>query len=187
MLCHSQYPLARLFTAQNEECFLEGLAGFMRELGGVPCQVIFDNARVAVRSGSGAGAQLNERYARLAAHYGFRAVSCNAHAGREKGLVEGLVGCIRRNFAAAQEREYATLEEAQAGLRQFLKRRAQSVLRGRERSIAADFERERPHLLALPEHEPEVTACRSVRVSAFSRVRFESNEYSGLTAMKASC
>lgn len=33
----------------------------------------------------------------MAAHYAFRPVFCNVASGHEKGLVEGLVGFVRRN------------------------------------------------------------------------------------------
>ena len=45
--------------------------------GGVPRRVIFDNARVAVKSGFGAHAAAQDDYKQLAAHYGFEPVFCN--------------------------------------------------------------------------------------------------------------
>lgn len=65
--------------------------------GGVPHKVIFDNAKIAVKDGFGVHAKSQDYYAALAAHYGFEAIFCNPASGHEKGLVENLVGYIRRN------------------------------------------------------------------------------------------
>jgi len=64
---------------------------------GVPTRLIFDNAKVAVKEGFGAHAVMRGRYKALAAHYAFQCDFCNISAGHEKGLVEGLVGWVRRN------------------------------------------------------------------------------------------
>lgn len=66
--------------------------------GGVVRRVLFDNAKVAVKSGTGRKAIPQEAYAALAAHYCFDSVFCNARSGNEKGLVENLVGWTRRNI-----------------------------------------------------------------------------------------
>lgn len=59
--------------------------------------MIFDNARVAVKSGFGAHAAAQDDYSLLSAQYGFEPVFCNPASGNEKGLVENLVGFIRGN------------------------------------------------------------------------------------------
>ena len=50
-----------------------------------------------MKSGFGAQAAAQDDYSQLAAHYGFEPVFCNPASGNEKGLVENLVGYIRRN------------------------------------------------------------------------------------------
>lgn len=61
--------------------------------------MIFDNARVAVKSGFGAHAAAQDDYSKLAAHYGFQPVFCNPASGNEKGLVENLVSCDRVQYS----------------------------------------------------------------------------------------
>ena len=178
MLCHSQYTWARAYTAQTQECLLDGLIGMFRHCGGVPRTIIFDNARTAVASGSGARSVMQRRYAALCSHYGCEGVFCNARQGHEKGLVEGQVGYLRRHALTGREQGFASLEAVQQALDQACAERNARTLRGRERSIAEDFERERVRLLSLPQADMEVGECRCVRVSGFSRVRFEGNEYS---------
>ncbi len=50
-----------------------------------------------MKSGFGAHAAAQDGYAKLAAHYSFEPIFCNPASGNEKGLVENLVGYIRRN------------------------------------------------------------------------------------------
>lgn len=96
-LCYSGAPMVLAYRRQNEESFLDALARMFQYFGGVPKRVIFDNGKVAVKDGFGAHARKQAGYAALSAHYGFEAVFCNPASGNEKGLVEGLVGYIRRN------------------------------------------------------------------------------------------
>ena len=96
-LCYSCAPFVFCFRKQNSEAFLEGIIRAFEFFQGVPRRVIFDNAKVAVKSGSGKLAIPQENYEALAAHYCFFPDFCNVRNGNEKGLVENLVGFIRRN------------------------------------------------------------------------------------------
>lgn len=98
-LCYSCAPFVIAYHHQNLESFLDALTHAIQYYGGVPRRVIFDNARVAVKSRFGAHATAQDDYAQLAAHYGFEAVFCNPASGNEKGLVENLVGYIREMYA----------------------------------------------------------------------------------------
>ena len=97
-LCYSCAPFAICFRQQNTEAFLEGLQRALEFFGGVPRRIIFDNARVAVKFGSGKNAICQDSYDAMAAHYCFKTIFCNVRSGNEKGLVENLVGSTRRNI-----------------------------------------------------------------------------------------
>ena len=60
----------------------------------LPARLIFDNAKVAVKSEFGTQAAAQDDYSQLAAHYGFEPIFCNPASGGEKGLVEILVSYI---------------------------------------------------------------------------------------------
>lgn len=53
-LCHSASIFTKAYYAKKEECFLDGLASAFAFFGGVSHNIIFDNARVAVKEGYGA-------------------------------------------------------------------------------------------------------------------------------------
>ena len=58
-LCHSCAPYVIAYKRQNLESFLDAIIHTFQYFGGVPRRLIFDNARVAVKSGF--GAQLRRR------------------------------------------------------------------------------------------------------------------------------
>ena len=86
-LCYSCKPVVVAYWHQNEECFKDAFVTVFTALGGVPRKVIFDNARVAVKKGFGAHAEMQDGYAALSAFYAFDAEFCNPASGHEKGLV----------------------------------------------------------------------------------------------------
>ena len=176
-LCYSGAPMALAYRRQNEESFLDALIRVFQYFGGVPRRVIFDNGKVAVKDGFGAHARKQAGYAALAAHYGFEAVFCNPASGNEKGLVEGLVGYIRRNVCVPVPRT-CSMEE----LNQMLLEKCRSYLshqiRGKEASVGAMLAQEKIHLYPLPGY-PFDPCKRSVsRVDRFCTVRFDTNNYS---------
>ena len=61
-------PFTVYFRRQNTEAFLEGLIQALTFFGGTPRRVLFDNARVTVKEGTGKTAIPQESYAALAAH-----------------------------------------------------------------------------------------------------------------------
>ena len=67
--------------------------------GFVPQRIIYDNLTTAVqRVLHGRARELNPRFQELTAHYVYEAVFATPAAGWEKGLVEGLVGYVRRTY-----------------------------------------------------------------------------------------
>ena len=67
-LCHSCAPYVIAYKRQNLESFLDAIIHTFQYFGGVPRRLIFDNARVAVKSGFGAQAAAQDDYSQLAAH-----------------------------------------------------------------------------------------------------------------------
>ena len=114
-MCYSDAPIVLAYRRQNEESFLDALVCVFQYFGGVPKRVIFDNGKVAVKDGFGAHAKKQAGYRSLSAHYGFEAVFCNPASGNEKGLVEGLVGYIRRNVCVPVPR-VGSMEELNVAL-----------------------------------------------------------------------
>lgn len=176
-LCSSCFPVVLAYRRQNEESFLDAFVQIFERFGGVPEKVIFDNGKVAVKDGFGAHARKQAGYTALSAHYGFDALFCNPAEGHEKGLVEGLVGWARRNILVPIPwvSDYSELN----GL---LAERCQAYgnhhIQGKNASVGEMFRKEQAALRPLPLYPFETAKCRSVRVNAFSTVRFDTNNYS---------
>lgn len=176
-LCYSCAPIVLAYRRQNEESFLEAFVKTFEWFGGVSKKVIFDNGKVAVKDGFGAHAQKQAGYTALSAHYAFDALFCNPAEGHEKGLVEGLVGWARRNILVPIPR-ISDLAE----LNTILARRCRAYddhrIQGKNASVGEMLREERVALRPLPLCPFETAKCESVRVNAFSTVRFHTNDYS---------
>ena len=176
-LCYSCRPVVLAYSHQNEECFLDAFSRVFEELGGVPSRVIFDNARVAVKEGFGVHAKKQKGYTALSAHYAFTAEFCNPASGHEKGLVEGLVGWARRNIFVPVPHV-----ESLSDLNEILAKRCQEYERhqiaGRPATVGEMFSIEQKELRALPLCRFETAKSQNGRVSAYSTVRFQTNDYS---------
>ena len=176
-LCYSCKPIVLAYHHQNEESFLDAFVRTFQIFGGVPSKVIFDNGKVAVKDGFGSHAKKQQGYTALSAHYGFEALFCNPAEGHEKGLVEGLVGWARRNIMVPVPRV-----ESLPALNTLLLDRCEKYenhrIQGKPEIVGTMFRREKESLRPLPKYTFETDKCTSVRVNAFSTVRFRTNSYS---------
>lgn len=176
-LCYSEAPIVLAYRRQNEESFLDALVHVFSYFGGVPRRVIFDNGKVAVKDGFGAHAKKQAGYAALSAHYGFEAVFCNPASGNEKGLVEGLVGYIRRNVCVPIPKA-----GDMAGLNQRLREKCEKYLqhqiRGKSAPVGKMLDTERCALQPLPGYVFDPAKRTTGRVDRFCTVRFDTNNYS---------
>lgn len=175
--CYSADIFCMAFYRQNEESFLEAqIAGF-DFFGGVPKRMIFDNAKVAVKEGFGAHAKVQDRYRALAAHYAFKCDFTNISAGHEKGLVEGLVGWIRRNiFVPVPKVE--TLDELNVEiLKRCLKYRAHKIA-DRDQNVGEMAKVAKDRMTALPKYRYDSSKTIIAKVDPYSTVKFDYNYYS---------
>jgi len=176
-LCSSCAPVVLAYRRQNEESFLDAFVRTFQIYSGVPEKVIFDNGKVAVKDGFGAGARKQAGYTALSAHYGFEALFCNPAEGHEKGLVEGLVGWARRNIMVPVPRVDSIAE-----LNELLEKRCHGYekhcIMGKPATVGEMLTVEKAALHPLPIYPFETAKCNSARVSAFATVRFAANDYS---------
>jgi len=175
--CNSADIFVMAFIRQNEESFLEGLSTGLRHFNGTPRKVIFDNAKVAVKEGFGIHAKAQDRYRSFAAHYAFKTEFCNIAAGHEKGLVENLVGYIRRNAMVPLPRVSALDELNKTLLERCLKYRKHKI-QGRQLTVGEMFELEASFFIPLPRYIYDTSKSTTSKVDEFSLVRFDRSKYS---------
>jgi transposase len=175
--CFSADMFVKAFYRQNEESFLEGNMTGFEHFEGVPSKVIFDNAKVAVKEGFGSHAKVQERYKILSAHYAFQTEFCNIAAGHEKGLVEGLVGWIRRNVLVPIPRVNSIDELNEVLLQRCLKYRKHKIDR-RELTVGQMVDIEKAKLTPLPKYRFDTSKSIITKVDTFSTIKFDYNYYS---------
>lgn len=175
--CYSADMFCKAFYRQNEESFLEGQISGFDYLEGAPKRMIFDNAKVAVKEGFGIHAKAQDRYKALAAHYAFQCEFCNIASGHEKGLVEGMVGLVRRNMLVPIPRVESIDDLNAELLRRCLKYRNHKIA-GREQTVGEMALTTKVRMTQLPKYRFDSSKCITSRVSEFSTVRFDYNHYS---------
>ncbi len=175
--CYSADIFCKTFYRQNEESFLEAQIDGFEFFRGITKRMIFDNAKVAVKEGFGAHAVMQNRYQAFAAHYAFHCDFCNISAGHEKGLVEGLVGWVRRNIFVPIPR-VNTIDELNAEiLRRCLKYREHKIS-GRDRLVGEMLLASQARMSPLPRYRFDPSKTITAKVDDYSTVRFDGNNYS---------
>lgn len=149
----------------------------LEALGGVPWTLRIDNLKTGVKRGAGPWAELHDGYASWAHQVGTIIDPSRVRSPRDKGKVERKGGDV--GVYLDLEAEYFDLAHLQAATDAAVRARLErlvSPLTGT--SLAEAWERERAHLLPLPERLPEpfdVEVRRTADVSGL--VRFEEHEY----------
>lgn len=107
----------------------------------------------------------------------FKTEFCNIAAGHEKGLVEGLVGRVRRNIFVPIPR-VETIEELNTEiLRRSLKHREHKIT-GREETVGTMAKTATAMMATLPKFKFDPNKSIIARVDYFSTTKFDYNHYS---------
>ena len=104
-LGYSRRPFVRAFRHEQQSAWFDGMEGAFQRFGGVPQEVVFDNARALVDHHDAATREVrfNERLHAFARYWGFRPWACAPYRARTKGKDERGVGYVKRNAIAGHE------------------------------------------------------------------------------------
>jgi transposase len=177
-LPHSDACFVKAYPAETTEAFLDGHASAFAFFGGVPRSILYDNLRIAVARILGDGKRVRSRaFSELQSHYLFADRFGRPGKGNDKGNVEGLVKYARKNFMVPIPHA-PSYDAFNAALLVACTHRQGDVLRGFSSTIgdrmAADIAAFRTDPIGPFEPCEKIPA----RVSAFSLVRYRSNDYS---------
>jgi transposase len=102
-LGYSRRPYVRAFRQERQSVWFDGMEGAFQRFGGVPREVLFDNARALVDHHDAVTREVRftERLHAFARHWGFQPRPCAPYRARTKGKDERGVGCVNRNAIAA--------------------------------------------------------------------------------------
>ncbi len=177
-LCYSKQPFVMAFPHQRQEAFFEGHVAAFRFWQGVPHRIWYDNLKTAVqRVLTGHERQEQSAFVGFRSHYLFESRFCSPGEAHEKGLIENLVGYVRRNFLVPLLR-VNSWEELNQHLLACCQAEGQRQLRGETATIAARWVEEQKHLLPLPKWPYPCCTIHPVRANRCGLVSFETNRYS---------
>ena len=179
-LCARALFACRL-THERQDSWFDGLESAFRAFGGVPREVLLDNAKALILHHDSASREvvLHPRLHAFARHWGFRIRACAPYRARTKGKDERGVGYVKRNAIAG--RRFATWSAMEAHLEAWTREIADVRVHGTTGETPGErFERdEAAALRSLAGIPPFITARDLLRrVGADCAIEVDGNAYS---------
>jgi len=166
------------YPCERQQAFFDGhIQGFSFFSGVFPI-LIYDNLTTAVQKIlRGKNRILQESYDKFRGYYNFTPRFCNRGQGHEKGGVEGLVGYARRNYMVPVP-EADSLEDLNRKLLQDCLSYGDHRIAGREHTVNELYEKEKDHLLSIPDIAFSNLETSSGKVDKYATVVVDKNRYS---------
>jgi hypothetical protein len=180
-LGYSRKLYVRAFRHERQECWFAGLEGAFAAFGGVPAEVLFDNARALVERHDAATREVvfNARLHAFARYWHFRPCACAPYRARTKGKDESGVKYVKRNALAG--RRFASFVELEAHLEAWTREIADEREHGTTgESPRLRFERDEAAALRPCNGRPPFEQTRELvrQVSNDCSVEVDTNAYS---------
>lgn len=93
----SRRIFAMAFGSMRQRDWIAGMEGAFRHFGGVPQEILSDNAKPLVLRQQGGKAVFHPEFAAFCSHWGVRPRACQPYRARTKGKVENGVGYVKGN------------------------------------------------------------------------------------------
>ncbi len=180
-LGHSRRLHVRAFRAERQEHWFAGMESVFRTFGGVPEEVLLDNARALIQHHDPVSREVvvNPKLHAFARHWGFRVKACAPYRARTKGKDERGVGYVKSNAIAGRRFEsFAVLEaHLEAWTRDVADLRAHGTT---GEAPGLRFERDEAHRLRPVAGTTPFLASRDLarKVTADCSVEVDGNAYS---------
>ena len=180
-LGYSRRAAVQVFRHDRQSAWFEGIEAAFRHLGGVPQEVLVDNARALVLHHDAATREVrfNERFHAFARYWGFRPRACAPYRARTKGKDERGVGYVKNNAIAGHD--FASWEALEAHLEWWLREIADVRAHGTTgEPPLVRFERDEARTLQPLAGRPPFRQIRELirRVGSDCAVVIDGNSYS---------
>jgi transposase len=180
-LGHSRRLHVRAFRGEAQESWFEGIEGAFQAFGGVPEEILFDNARALVDRHDATTREVvfNARLHAFVRHWRVRPRACAPYRARTKGKDERGVGYVKRNAIAG--RDFASWEALEAHLVAWTREVADVRVHGTTgEAPMVRFLRDEAGALRPLDGTPPFRATRDLvrRVGSDCAVGVEGNSYS---------
>jgi len=180
-LGYSRRLHVRAYGHERQDSWFDGLESAFRAFGGVPREVMLDNAKALILHHDPASREvvLHPRLHAFARHWGFRIRACAPYRARTKGKDERGVGYVKRNAIAG--RRFATWSAMEAHLEAWTREIADARVHGTTGETPRErFERDEAAALRSLEGTAPFMTARDLlrRVGADCAIEVDGNAYS---------
>jgi transposase len=180
-LGYSRRPFVRAFRYERQSAWFDGMEGAFQRFGGVPREVLFDNARALVdyHNAETREVRFNERLHAFARYWRFHPRACAPYRARTKGKDERGVGYVKHNAIAGHA--FISWAALEAHLDWWMREIADQRVHGTTGEIPlVRFEREEASALQPLEGRPPFQQVRELvrRVQADCVIEVDGNGYS---------
>ena len=175
-LSWARVKYVEFIISQNMATFCGSLHRAFEYVGGVPQEIVFDNAKTVVSERVGGVVRYNENLLRLAASYGFTPKACWTNDPESKGKVESSIKYVKRDFLYACT--YTDLEDLNAQARQWCDEVANRKIHGTTGEIPFErLEEEQYYLQPLVIGQP-LFVVESRKATKTQLISIDGNKYS---------
>jgi transposase len=180
-LGYSRRNFVLAFPHQRQAAWLQGIEAAFTHFGGVPEQLLLDNARALVEHHDAETREVmfNARFRAFCRYWGVRPTACAPYRARTKGKDENGVGYVKRNAMAG--REFASWDALAGHLQHWLRAVADVRVHGStgERPLARFAASEAAALRPLAGKPPFLQQRELIRrVQSDACVEVDTNRYS---------
>lgn len=180
-LGYSRRVYVQAFRHERQSAWLEGLEGTFQHFGGLPGEVLLDNARALVKHHDAATREVEftDRLHAFVRYWDVRPVACAPYRARTKGKDERGVGYVKHNAIAG--RSFASWGALEAHLAWWMREVADVRVHGTTgEAPIARFEREERQALRPLAGRPPFCQLRELtrRVQNDACVDIDTNHYS---------
>lgn len=172
---YSNNGFSQVFGGETAECVCQGLKDIFCYIGGVPSQIIFDNA-TGIGRRIGDKVHESDMFSRFRAHYKFSARFCNPYSGNEKGNVERKVGYTRANMFVPMPK-ITSMDEYNEKLLSEYKLKASEPHYRKEITISELFESDKKVLLCLPAKAFNVCRYEWLKADGYGKISLDGNHF----------
>lgn len=180
-LGYSRKLHTRAYRGERQEHWFDGMESCFRAFGGVPEEVLLDNARALIQHHDPVSREVvvNPKLHAFARHWGFKVKACAPYRARTKGKDERGVGYVKKNAVAGRQFEsFAALE---AHLEAWTREIADARVHGTTgEAPKLRFDRDEAPVLRPAAGTPPFLASRELvrKVTSDCSVEVDGNAYS---------
>lgn len=179
-LGYSRRCYVAVFLHERQSAWLQGLEGAFRHFGGMPQELLLDNARALVTEHNVQTREVrfNDRFHAFCRYWGVAPRACAPYRARTKGKDERGVGYVKRNAIAGHR--FASLEALHVHLQRWMREVADTRVHGTTgEPPLSRFEREAAALKPLPAKAPFLQMREFTRrVHTDACIELDTNRYS---------